>query len=128
MRPMSTRRSLVTGAGRGLGLELVRQLLERGDRVIAAVRVPETAEALQALSSRHAGSLNVLKLDVADEKSIAPFAQSVARHTDAIDLLINNAGINSSGVTETQRNVRFGQLESDGILAMVRVNALGPLL
>ena len=42
--------------------------------------------------------------------------------------MINNAGINSTGVAETQRNVRFGQLEPDGILAMVRVNALGPLL
>ena len=66
-------RVLVTGAGRGLGLEFVRQCLDRGDRVFATVRDPEGAAELRALESDGAAGerLTVIALDVADPASIA---------------------------------------------------------
>ena len=44
-------RSVVTGAGRGLGLEFARQLLARGDTVLAGCRAPAAATALHALAT-----------------------------------------------------------------------------
>ena len=111
---------VITGAGRGLGLQFARQCVARGDTVYATVR--RDSEALRELGA------TVLRLDVADPASIEAFAAELAGLTDRVDLLINNAGINSRGVPEGQGNVRFGDLEPEGILTMVRVNAIGPVL
>ena len=68
------RTSIVTGANRGLGLEFVRQLLARGDHVLAACRQPGRATDLNALAGEHPGRLHLLPLDVADARSRAAFA------------------------------------------------------
>jgi len=83
-------RVLITGANRGLGLELSRQLLARGEDVVATCRRPEGATELQALMAQHAGRGEVLPLDVRDDASVAAAAQRV----DRLDWLINNAGVN----------------------------------
>lgn len=57
-------RVLVTGANRGLGLEFTRQLLDRGEHVIAACRQPGRALKLTELAAAHPGHLNVVPLDV----------------------------------------------------------------
>ena len=62
---------LVTGANRGIGLEFTRQLLARGDRVIAACRRPGQAHALGALAGEHPGRLQLVPLDVAEAASHA---------------------------------------------------------
>lgn len=80
---------LITGASRGLGLEFVRQLSKRGDRVIATART--RAGEAPALASRF------LELDTSDENSIN--AAASALKGEAIDVLINNAGILSEDRT-----------------------------
>lgn len=120
--------AMVTGAGRGLGLMFVRQLLERGDRVLAAARRPERSDGLRALGEAHGGRLVPVVLDVSDVASIEAAATVVASATDALDLLVNNAGVNSRSVPAGQGNVRLGELEPTGLLRMVQVNAVGPLL
>ncbi len=124
------RRALVTGAGRGLGLEFTRQLLSRGDQVFAGLRNPAGSEALQTLAETHGAQLQMVALDISKTSSIAACHDAVAARVDGLDLLVNNAGINSRsrGIASEQRNVAFGRLEPDGILQMVRVNAVGPLL
>ena len=77
--------AIVTGANRGIGLELVRQLLARGVNVEAACRQPSEAKELRAISAR------VHALDVASDDSVAAFARSLAGMP--IDLVINNAGV-----------------------------------
>ena len=72
------RHCLVTGANRGLGLEFVRQLLARGDHVVAACRQPGKATALNALAGEYPGRLHVLPLDVADAKSRAELVARTA--------------------------------------------------
>ncbi|GAB3387201.1 SDR family oxidoreductase [Lysobacter fragariae] len=115
------RRSLVTGANRGIGLEFVRQLLARGDHVIAACRHPGKATALNLLAGEHPGRLHVLPLDVADEKSRTAFAHELPLVTDGIDLLINNAGVLHPGE-------RWGHVEARVLEDSVRTNAFGPFL
>jgi NAD(P)-dependent dehydrogenase (short-subunit alcohol dehydrogenase family) len=74
--------ALVTGANRGLGLEVVRQLAARGHTVIAGARDPAQVPALD-------GDVRPVRLDVTDEESIA----AVRAGLDALDVLVNNAAI-----------------------------------
>ena len=118
---------LVTGANRGIGLAFVRQLLARGDRVIATCRHPGKASALNTLTGEYPGRLHVLPLDVASEKTRAELVRELplvcGDDADAqrIDLLINNAGVLHSGE-------RFGALSAANLDDSFRINASGPLL
>ncbi len=114
-------RILVTGSNRGLGLEFVRQLLARGDRVIATCRQPGRALALTELAAEHPGHLHVLPLDLASERSIAECARETAMLTDALDALINNAGMLVSGE-------RFGTIAHKSMADSFAANAAGPVL
>jgi NAD(P)-dependent dehydrogenase (short-subunit alcohol dehydrogenase family) len=121
---MSTRRSLVTGANRGLGLEFVRQLLARGDRVVATCRHPGKATALNALAGEHPGRLHVLPLDVADPRAIAELQRELlllADDGERLDLLVNGAGVLHSGE-------RFGSVSAVNLDDSFRTNAMGPFL
>ena len=127
---MPSRRSLVTGANRGLGLEFVRQLLARGDAVIAACRHPGKASVLNQLAGQHPGRLHLLPLDVADEKSRTAFVHELPlvlgdadadAETGRIGLLINNAGVLHSGE-------RFGSVSASILDDSLRTNAVGPFL
>jgi len=121
---MSIRRSLVTGANRGLGLEFVRQLLARGDRVVATCRHPGKATALNALAGEHPGRLHVLPLDVADPRAIAELQRELlllADDGDRLDLLVNGAGVLHSGE-------RFGSVSAINLDDSFRTNAMGPFL
>ena len=103
-------RSVVTGANRGIGLELVRQLAARGESVVAACR--ETSPELSALP------VDVYEnLDVSDEPSVAEFANCLGE--EPVDLLINNAGILTS---EELDSLEWGRLRRQ-----FEVNTLGPL-
>jgi len=117
-------RTLVTGANRGVGLEFVRQLLARGDRVVATCRQPGRASALNALAGDHPGRLHVLPLDVADPKSHATLVAELPLalgEGERLDLLVNCAGVLHSGE-------RFGKVTAAILEDSFRTNAAGPLL
>jgi NAD(P)-dependent dehydrogenase (short-subunit alcohol dehydrogenase family) len=114
-------RVLVTGANRGLGLEFARQLLARGERLIAACRHPGRATELTALAAAHPGHLHVLPLDVARPASIQELGRETAMLFPGLDLLVNNAGVLVPGE-------RFGSVSADDLDSSFRSNAMGPLL
>ncbi|HML21360.1 MAG TPA: SDR family oxidoreductase [Aggregatilinea sp.] len=114
-------RYLVTGANRGIGLELTRQLLGRGEQVFAACRAPERASALQALKEEYGERLVLVPLDVSDPASIAASYDLVRQHADALDVLINNAGISAGSEP-------LGRVTQEKLLENYRVNAAGPIL
>jgi NAD(P)-dependent dehydrogenase (short-subunit alcohol dehydrogenase family) len=120
---MDRHHCLVTGANRGLGLEFVRQLLARGDHVIAACRHPGKAQALNVLAGEHPGRLKVLPLELGDPRSHAELAREVALVNDGelLDLLINNAGVLRGGE-------RFGSVALADLDASFHTNAAGPFL
>ena len=117
----SSHRALVTGANRGLGLEFVRQLLQRGGRVVASCRKPADAAALQSLASAHPGRLHVFALAVDDEGSRLSFARDVADVFDGLDLLVNNAGMLAAGE-------RFGELDAQVLQQTLATNTVAPLM
>jgi len=102
---------LITGANKGIGLELSRQLTERGETVIALCRKASTE--LEAL-----GIQVFEKVDVTDRAALQ--AVSEALGDTRIDVLINNAGIFTN---ETFRDLDFDQIRRN-----FEVNALGALL
>ncbi len=117
------RHCLVTGANRGLGLEFVRQLLARGDHVVATARQPGRATALNALAGEHPGRLHVLPLDVAFGRSREELLRELPLVLDdrRLGLVVNNAGVLRGGE-------RFGQVAEADLETSVRTNALGPFL
>ncbi|MDH3944205.1 MAG: SDR family NAD(P)-dependent oxidoreductase, partial [Anaerolineae bacterium] len=110
-------RTFITGANRGIGLELTRQSLQRGDRVFASCRLPDQAEALQQLQGEFPDRLTVLPLDVTETSQIETAVEIVSSHTDALDLLLNNAAVAVSGE-------RLGNLDPRVIIDAISVNSV----
>ena len=85
---------LVTGASRGIGLELVKQYSTAYEKnvVFAGVRNPSTATELKAFASQHS-NVHIIALDVDSEDSIHDSVKVVEKVTDRLDILINNAAV-----------------------------------
>jgi len=114
---------LITGANRGIGLELARQYIANGWDVIACCRNPEDAEDLQALAGE---SLQVCRLDVTDHPSVAGLADQL--RDVPIDVLINNAGIiGPVPVAEHIELQHFGTIDYSVWEQVIRTNTFGPI-
>jgi NAD(P)-dependent dehydrogenase (short-subunit alcohol dehydrogenase family) len=96
----------ITGANRGIGLELTRQYLKKNTRVLAACRTPESAQSLSELKQSNPETLQVYPLEVTDEHSINTLAELIRDET--IDVLINNAGI-SGGEHQDIREMDYSR-------------------
>ena len=103
--------TLITGANRGIGLELVRKFLAQGHDVIATARDPETSNELNATGAK------VYPLEVTDAASVAALKEAVG--DQPIDYLINNAGIGSFAA--------FKDLDYDAFANMLAVNTIAPI-
>jgi NAD(P)-dependent dehydrogenase (short-subunit alcohol dehydrogenase family) len=110
---------LITGTNRGIGLEFVKKLLARGDQVIATCRDVAAAKSLQALQAGGA-NLQIVALDVSSSASMAALAEQLKGQ--AIDVLINNAGVYGP------RDSQFGKLDAEAWSAVMEVNAIAPIL
>lgn len=113
-------RVAITGAGRGLGLEFARQYLAADHRVFGLARDPETP-ALTKLLGRFGDRLQCVRCDVCDAKSVTAATASIGLRTNALDLLINNAGI--AGETSSG----LGGFDYDELTRGFETNTLGPL-
>ncbi len=111
----------LTGANRGIGLAVVREALARGYRVFAGARQPDRARELQTLARSHPDQLTLIPIDVADDDSIQAAADLVRAHTDALDVIINNAGV-------FPRGERLHNLDAQTMLHTYRVNSIGPMI
>ncbi|KAI0738667.1 C-factor [Daedaleopsis nitida] len=111
----------ITGANRGIGLELTRQLLQQPSNiVIATSRDPAKTTALRALGNNAKGTLHVVRLDTADRESIRKCADEVAGIVGdrGVDYLVNNAAI-----IEWDSAYTF---DIDVLEKIMRTNVFGP--
>lgn len=102
--------TLITGCNRGIGLELARQLDERGDHVIAVCR--KASANLEALKVKI-----INDIDVGDACGVERLRSELAGQP--IDVLINNAGVLLGD--------SFGDLDYEAMLHQFKINTLGPL-
>ena len=119
LRSERTGTVLVTGANRGIGLELARNYTERGWTVIATARKPKKADELNAIAAAN-DNLTVEYLDLTDHKGI----DKLAKKLDGvpIDVLMNNAAM--LGAPEKQD---FGELDYEVMQQVYEVNTVGTL-
>ena len=112
---------LVTGANRGIGLEFVRQLATRGERVFATCRQPAEAIELHDLQTQNSDLVSITALDVTDPRSIAESHKAISTQTERLDLLINNAGVNID-------DGGFGALDLETMQSILTVNSIAPMM
>jgi len=110
---------LVTGASRGIGLEMVKQLLSAGCNVVGACRNPDGARDLWEVESDYKTRFRLLKIDVSDASSIEAAAKAISALP--IDVLVNNAGI-LRGAEEGLMTLSF-----DDVLKSFLINTVGPM-
>jgi len=103
---------LITGANRGIGLELARQYSAAGWQVIGTARQPEAADELRQLAAQ------VLQLDVTDPSSVDRLSQDLAGRP--IDMLINNAGIQPL-------MWKLAEIDFEAFEHALAVNTVGPV-
>jgi NAD(P)-dependent dehydrogenase (short-subunit alcohol dehydrogenase family) len=115
-----SRRVLVTGASRGIGLEYTRQWLAAGARVFALARDPERSAELMRLASGNPDALVAVPCDVADDASVGAARRRVGEETDGLEILINNAGVMGS-------HEDLESLDLDVVRRTFEVNAIGPI-
>src|SRR4051812_23848806 len=105
----------ITGASRGIGLELTSQALQRGDRVMAFARSPKEAPLLQALKTKFGDQLEITQLDVTHLQAHEQ-AHNALTSWPYLDTLINNAG-----------TYRKGE-ELEDFIESFRINSIAPFL
>lgn len=108
---------LVTGANRGLGLEFCKQYAAQGWKVIACCRHPEQASELNSVARQF--PIQIEALNVADFTQIDALSNQLSN--DAIDVLINNAGVYAD------RGNGFGQLDYPAWFDSLTINTLAPV-
>jgi NAD(P)-dependent dehydrogenase (short-subunit alcohol dehydrogenase family) len=92
-KPGERKTALITGANKGIGFEIARQLSSRGWRVVVGARNPSAGRAAAATIVREGGSAEFLEINVADTESIQRAAVEFGKMVPQLDVLINNAAI-----------------------------------
>lgn len=103
--------ALVSGANRGIGLEVARELARDGHRVLAGTRSLEAMGELEGLD------ITPLQLDVSDPDSVERVPGAIAAAGGELDVLVNNAGVYPPG--------RASRIDFDVVEETWRINALG---
>jgi NAD(P)-dependent dehydrogenase (short-subunit alcohol dehydrogenase family) len=129
--PNSCTVALVTGANRGIGREIVRQLAAKGITTLLAARDAAKAEAVAAEFAGQGLPVVGRQLDVTDPASVERLAKAVGREFGKLDILINNAAIlvdpDGRGLTTDLDDVRR-TLETNLLGAWRVAQAFAPLL
>ncbi|KIJ40881.1 hypothetical protein M422DRAFT_780558 [Sphaerobolus stellatus SS14] len=120
----------VTGASTGLGLSIVRKVLERNDRVIATTRTPSKAKELAALQSQYPSSCEILQLDLTwNFTAIRAQAEAAIKCWGKVDVVLNNAALSLAVFSEEAGASIYEEVFKSNVFGPVNVaNAFLPHL
>jgi NAD(P)-dependent dehydrogenase (short-subunit alcohol dehydrogenase family) len=113
--------ALVTGANKGIGFEVARQLARKGFHVFLGARDEKAGRAAEE-KLRKEGEVTSLEIDVANRESVDRASEEFSRRADHLDTLVNNAGI----LLDVDKDVLT--ITPDTFETTLRTNTLGPLL
>jgi NAD(P)-dependent dehydrogenase (short-subunit alcohol dehydrogenase family) len=108
----------ITGASRGFGLEIARQALERGHKVVATARKPQD---VQDALSPYKDSLLAVALDVTDEAQAREAVGAAVEKFGTIDVLVNNAGRGVLGAVEETSDAAFRSVYDTNVFGLANV-------
>lgn len=115
---------LITGANKSIGYETARQLLQKGYYVYLGSReLSKGQEAVEKLKSEGLNQVEVVQIDVSDQQSVNAARAEIAKKTEVLDVLINNAGING-GMPQTALGAsieQFKKVFDTNLFGVVRV-------
>ncbi|MCM5527101.1 SDR family NAD(P)-dependent oxidoreductase [Parasegetibacter sp. NRK P23] len=113
--------AFITGANKGIGFETARQLLQKGFRVFIGSRNLENGlKAVDKFKEEGLTDVEAIPLDVTDNQSIQGARAAIGKRIDALDVLINNAGINGGTAPYTVL-----EANSDEYLNALKTNIVG---
>jgi NAD(P)-dependent dehydrogenase (short-subunit alcohol dehydrogenase family) len=118
---MNQKIAIVTGANRGIGLEISRQLGQLGVKVIMTARNEEKGKAAYSQLKKEGLDVHFHALDVTNEESIQKLAFDVKEQFGSLDILINNAGIYIDGKHSVL------EMDIDTVRKTMETNVYGPL-
>ena len=100
--------AIVTGCNTGIGLQTAKMLADAGARVVMACRSKERAKEARAAVVAGGGTAEVMTLDLYDADSIAAFAAAFLKKHKTLDVLVNNAGLNTTGAYKGPTTTKQG--------------------
>jgi NAD(P)-dependent dehydrogenase (short-subunit alcohol dehydrogenase family) len=112
---------LITGASSGFGRLTAEALAHAGHMVFASMRDPNAQNRIHAQELRHQG-IAVVELDISSDTSVDHAVMEVLADTGRIDVLINNAGIASAGITEAFTAEQAKVVFNTNIVGLLRTN------
>jgi NAD(P)-dependent dehydrogenase (short-subunit alcohol dehydrogenase family) len=112
--------ALVTGANRGIGKEIARQLVDLGFFVIMTGRDLEKLNSAQLEVDPEKKNSSIIQIDLSNKNQIKESAKEISKITDRIDVLINNAAI----IGTTKGAMNMNEEEFQGV---IETNSFGPL-
>ena len=122
---------LVTGANKGIGYEVARQLAGKGFQVFIGARNAQAGRKAAAEITKEDGKTVFLEIDVADNASVTAAASEFAKAADHLDVLVNNAGIiveGDNGILEISDELLRQTLETNTLGTLRVTRAFVPLL
>jgi NAD(P)-dependent dehydrogenase (short-subunit alcohol dehydrogenase family) len=122
---------LITGANKGIGHEVARQLAAKGFHVIVGARNAKAGRKTADAITKQSGKATFLEIDVADNDSVTSAAREFSNIEDHLDVLVNNAGIIVDGdnaILEINDDLFRKTLETNTLGALRVTRAFAPLL
>ena len=120
--------ALIAGASQGIGLEFVKQLLQRPHitHLFATYRQEQTATHLFDLATQYPGRLHCIKIDLTEESQIAAGMGSIKAIAPNLHIAINCVGLLHNDRQQPEKAIR--QLDADNLIEYFKVNSIGPAL
>jgi len=132
--------ALITGANRGIGLEIAKQLGKQGITVLIGARDKSRGEAAAELLVKEGIAAHEITIDVTDETSVTQAAEKIAKEYGKLDILVNNAGISReqglkpsetplAAVRETYETNVFGAISvTNAMLPLIHKSEAGRIV
>ena len=114
--------ALITGANRGIGYEVARQLAGKGFHVFVGTRNLQKGREATEMLKKNGAVATFVPLDVADAQSITEAVHAISEIAGHLDVLVNNAGI------LLEEDTAIAQLSAETVNKALKTNTLGPLL